>query len=698
MKNFYKVSLRILNKSRRNIAGKIRTAFGALRRAEHIFMVLSAIMIGILGAFGAILFRFMIKYSQELFWGTSDFSAGNMEQFPFWLIALLPLIGGLLVGPLVHFVAREVRGSGIPEVMESVAIKGGSIRMRVAAIKSLAAALTIGSGGSAGREGPIVQIGSAIGSLYGQFMTVSTRRLRTFVACGASAGIAATFNAPIAGALFAVEIILGEYAVAQFSPIVISSVVATVISRHYIGDFPAFHVPDYELISAYEFIPYIVLGILSGIVAVFFIKTIYKTQDWFDLFKIPAWLKPAAGGLLVGLIAINFPQVLGVGYESINDALWGKDISWLLIALLFLKIIATSATLGSGGSGGIFAPSLFIGAMLGSFVGLQAGSLYPELTANPGAYALVGMGAVVAAATHAPITAILIIFELTNDYKIIPPLMVSVIIGVLVATYIKKESIYSMKLLRRGINISEGRDLNVMRSLWVKDVLTKNVQTIKTSSTFQELIQFMVASNHHEYFMVDENGKLAGTFSINEIKEFLKDEDYLSGLVIAADIAHPPLAFLMPDDNLDLVMHNFGRFNVDELPVVDDKINHHFIGTVQRKDVIDAYNREIFKTDLVGGVHSIVSAVSSEREIELSEGYKICEVDPPGIFLGKSLKETNIRAKYGVEVILIRKLVEQKEGIQDRPGAIPTPDYVIEQGDTLLVLGDDKAIQKLRRG
>ncbi len=527
MENILKTGLKNLKSFRKKIIAKTRTAFGALRRAEHIFMVLSAIVIGILGAFGAILFRFLIKYSQELFWGTSDFSAGNMEQFPFWMIALLPLIGGLLVGPLVHFVAREVRGSGIPEVMESVAIKGGSIRTRVAVIKSLAAALTIGSGGSAGREGPIVQIGSAIGSILGKFISVSTRRLRTFVACGAAAGIAATFNAPIAGALFAVEIILGEYAVAQFSPIVISSVVATVISRHYIGDFPAFHVPGYELVSAYEFIPYLLLGILAGLVAVLFIKTIYKTQDWFDLFKIPHWLKPAAGGLLVGIIAIGFPQILGVGYESINDALWGKDLSWLLIALLFLKIVATSATLGSGGSGGIFAPSLFIGAMLGSFVGMQAGNLYPEFTATPGAYALVGMGAVVAAATHAPITAILIIFELTNDYKIIPPLMVSVIIGVLVATYLKKESIYSMKLIRRGVNIFEGKDLNVMRSLAVKDVLTTDVLTIKTNDSFQDLIKFMISSSHYEYFMIDANNRLSGTFSINEIKEFLQDEAYL---------------------------------------------------------------------------------------------------------------------------------------------------------------------------
>ncbi|MCB0284121.1 MAG: chloride channel protein [Calditrichae bacterium] len=677
---------------------RLRSAFGILRRAEHIFMVMSAIVIGILGALGAILFRFMIKYAQELFFGSSDFSTANLEQIPFWLIISLPVLGGLLVGPLVHFVAWEVRGSGIPEVMESVAVRGGSIRPRVAIVKSIAAAITIGSGGSAGREGPIVQIGSAIGSVFGQFLAVSARHLRTFVACGAAAGIAATFNAPIAGALFAVEIILGEYAVAQFSPIVISSVVATVISRHYIGDFPAFHVPGYQLVSAWEFIPYVLLGILSGIVAVFFIKSIYKTQDIFDNLKVPGWLKPAIGGLIVGAIAIPFRQVLGVGYESINDALWGKDLSWLLIVLLVLKIIATSATLGAGGSGGIFAPSLFIGAMLGSFVGLQAHSFYPGLMANAGAFALVGMGAMVAATTHAPITAILIIFELTNDYKIIPPLMVSAIIAVLLATWLKKESIYTMKLVRRGVNIFEGRDINILRSLYVRDVLNKDIETIRANSSFHEMIQLMVSSSHHEYFLVDNNNRLTGTFSIDEIKEFLKDENYLSGLVIAADIAHPPSAYLLPDDNLDLVMHNFGRYNVDELPVVTDNESKTFLGIVQRKDVIDAYNKEIFKADLVGGVHSVVSAVSSEREIELSEGFKLSEIDPPGNFIGKTLKETDLRSKYGVEVILIRKKGQAKGSMSNRPGAIPSPDYVIEQGDTFLVLANAAALAKFRNG
>jgi CIC family chloride channel protein len=684
-------------KFRRRLSSTITELLGSLRRVDHIFMVLAAIIIGILGAFGAIGFRYIIKFAHRIFFQTWEYSLGIVEGMDWWMRILIPVIGGLVVGPIVHFIAKEVRGSGVPEVMESVATLGGSIRARVVIAKAFAAAITIGSGGSAGREGPIIQIGSAIGSAFGQFLSVSARRLRTFVACGAAAGIAATFNAPIAGALFAVEVILGDFAVTQFSPIVISSVVATVISRHFIGDFPAFRVPEYEAVSAFEFIPYTLLGILAGLLGVLFILSVYKSQDVFDKIKLPPYLKPALGGFLVGAIAIYLPQVYGVGYESINEALWGRDISWLLFFLIFAKIAATSFTLGSGGSGGIFAPSLFIGAMLGSLLGKQFHTFYPELTADAGAYALVGMGAMVSATTHAPISAILIIFELTNDYKIIPPLMVACIISVLLAIYIKKESIYTMKLVRRGLNIFEGKDINLLKSLNVENVLNKDVQTVTDNCPFSDLINYMINSNHQEFFVVNQKKELIGQISVVQLKEFLKDEDYLSGIVIAADIANQPTAILYKNDNLDLVMHQFGRYDIDELPVLESRANKVLIGVVRRKDVIDAYNREIFKWDLAGGFHSVITAVQKERKVELADGYSLTEIEPPDSFIGKTLREINIRANYGLEVILIKNIQEDESSISNRPGALAKPDYVIKRGDKLLVLGDFLSVEKLSK-
>ena len=385
-----------------------------------------------------------------------------------------------------------------------------------------------------------------------------------------------------------------------------------------------------------------------------------------------------------------------MGYESINDALWGRDVRWLLAVLILAKIVATSATLGFGGSGGVFAPSLFVGAMLGSLIGKQVNLLYPEITADAGAYALVGMGAVVAGTTHAPISAILIIFELTNDYRIIAPLMVACIISVLLATYLKKESMYTMKLVRRGMKIFEGKDINILRGMRVKDILNKEIEIISGNCSYPELVRRMISSHHQDYFVVKTNGEFLGTISMIEVKEFLKEEDHLKGLVIAADIAHPPLAVLSLEDNLDLVMHNFGRFNVDELPVLDGKNRKKLVGSVLRKDVIDAYNKEIFKRDLAGGMHSVVTAATKDRTVELAEGYCMLELDPPDGFIGKSLRQLNIRSRYGIEVILIRKPVQDKKGIPNRPGALPMPDYVIQAGDKLLVMGSRKDIETVR--
>lgn len=685
-----------LYRLRRKFIRRLSVAFSGLRNAENLFMVLSAVIIGSLGAAGAIGFRKLTSLIQQVFFQTEFFSTATVADLPWWLCLLLPAIGGLLVGPITHFWAREVRGSGIPEVMESVAVRGGLIRQRVLPLKMLAGAITIGSGGSAGREGPIVQIGSALGSIYGQWLSTSPRRIRTFVACGAAAGIAATFNAPIAGALFAVEVIIGNFVVTQFSPIVISSVVATVISRHFLGDLPAFEVPSYQLVSAYEFLPYTLLGLLAGLMAVLFQKSLYYSNDRFDALPVPDYIKPAIGGLGVGAIAIVYPQVFGVGYDAINNALWGANISLYFALMVIAKILATSLTLGSGGSGGIFAPSLMIGAILGSLVGWMAAYFLPGETASYGAYAMVGMGAVVAGTTHAPISAILILFELTNDYHIIAPLMISCILSVLLSTYLKKESIYTEKLVRRGLNIFEGRDINILRSILVNEVLTRDIEKVPGNATYAELIRLMIQSPHQEYFVVDNNQKLKGVISAMELRQFLKDEDYLSGLVIAADIAHQPRACFYLGDNLDLVMHQFGRHNVDELPVLHSREDPTLIGSIQRIDVINAYNQQIFKWDLAGGMHSVVTAVSKEREIELAEGYRLVEIDPPDGFVGKSLKELNARARYGIEVILIRQESSDSRGLPNRPGRIPTPDYRIQHTDKLLVMAEAKNLKYLR--
>ena len=354
------------------------------KQAEHSFMVFLAVVVGCLGGIGAILFRKLINAVQLASWGDLPFSLELVRSHPGWFIVLVPTLGGLIVGPMVHFFAREAKGHGVPEVMEALTRHAGVMRPRLVIVKSLASAVSIGTGGSVGREGPIVQIGSALASSVGQLLKLSGARLCTLVGCGAAAGIAATFNAPIAGPLFAAEVILGEFTVTQFTPVVISSVVATVISRHFLGDVPAFVVPEYYLNSAWELGIYAVLGVVAAVVSLGFIRFLYLAEDAADRLSIPPWIVPALGGAAVGCIGLAYPQVFGVGYETIEHALRGDLALGLLGVLLLLKILATSVTIGSGGSGGVFAPSLFIGAMTGGTVGTLAHLWVPEVAVVPG--------------------------------------------------------------------------------------------------------------------------------------------------------------------------------------------------------------------------------------------------------------------------------------------------------------------------
>jgi CIC family chloride channel protein len=550
-------------------------------------------LVGFIGGLGAVAFRYLIGLFQTLIYGDGADLATIVQGLPWWKVVLGPALGGALVGPLVYFLAREAKGHGVPEVMDAVARQGGLIRKRVVVVKTLASALCIGSGGSVGREGPIVQIGSAAGSSLGQILRLSKGEMRVLVACGAAAGIAATFNAPIAGAIFALEIILADFALPTFTPIILSSVIATVVSRAFLGDYPAFRVPPYQLESPWEISFYCILGLLAGLVAVLFIVTLYKSEDLWDNWKIPDYVKASLGGIVIGIIALKFPQIMAVGYDSIGKALVNQEVWTVLVLLIPLKILATSITIGSGGSGGIFAPSLFIGAMLGGAFGSAVHALFPGITANPGAYAIVGMGAVVAGTTHAPIQAFLIIFELTQDYWIIPPLMICCVLATFVSRGIKRESIYTLKLLRRGIDIEAGRDVNVLKSMLVQDFMTWRPETVQESMPLRELIQILPFSQHTSFPVVDVNGHLVGMLSLRDFREAVFEES-LRDVVIARDIATIPAISVTTEDNLATALTLINEHAIERLPVTQDGDSpKKVVGILSQRDIMSAYNRAL---------------------------------------------------------------------------------------------------------
>src|SRR4051812_41824475 len=422
-----------------------------------------ALLVGTGAGLAAVTFRWLITHAGLVFTGYPDYSAVGPHGHPGhrwlpwtggWFLLLAPVAGGLLYGPLVHRFAREARGHGVPEVMNAVSQRGGRIPGKVAVVKALASAICIGSGGSVGREGPIVQIGSALGSRLGQLLKLPESRLRVLVACGAAGGIAATFNAPIAGVFFALELLLVNFAAEAFGLVVLSAVTASVIGRALLGDAPFLHLPAFALRDPREYLFYALLGLVAGSVGVLFTRVLYAVEDACDwAWRGPEWARPAVGGLLLGGLLLVLPQMYGVGYPVLQAGVEGRYALGFLLVLLLAKMIATSLTIGIGGSGGVFAPSLFCGAMLGAAVGIVAQHVAPGVVGPSGAYALVGMGAVFAGAARAPITAVLILVELSGEYTIVLPLMLAIVLATAVSKALARDTVYTLKLRRRGIDL-----------------------------------------------------------------------------------------------------------------------------------------------------------------------------------------------------------------------------------------------------
>jgi len=581
-------------------------------RLTHLPEVIShlgpAFLVGLGGGIGAIIFRSLIDAVTHFsFTWLPDVTRNWGAAY----LIIAPAVGGLLVGLLITFFAPEAKGHGVPEVMEAVALHGGAIRPIVVLIKSLASSLSIGSGGSVGREGPIVQIGAALGSTIGQKLHFSEERIRNLVGCGAAAGIAATFNAPIAGFIFAMEVILGDFGVQNFSSVAIASVTSAVIGRIAFGDVPAFGVPEYALQTLWEYPLYIVLGIAAAVIGVAYVRSVYAAEDLFDNIKsIPAYIKPAIGGVLLGLLALLYlnlfplegttvPHIYGVGYETIEQALLGKVTIGAALAFMLLKILSTGLTIGSGGSGGIFAPSLFIGATLGAATGAGLHLLFPGALGPVGAYALVGMGAVFAAAAHAPITAVLILFELTDDYRIILPLLLAAgIASVLSHQWMKGESIYTLKLSRRGVRLQFGRDTDLMETIQVRHVINSQPVTVNHAFKAKGLAELFLQTNRHAFPILDEARQMCGMVSLSDLRR-VKDQENLSDLtVLDIGTASPIVAHL--DDRMRTVLRKMASRDLSCLPVVDSGNPRELLGTVDRSDIITAYEKGLVERKITG--------------------------------------------------------------------------------------------------
>jgi CIC family chloride channel protein len=518
----------------------MRDRVRALPGYESNVLAVTAVFVGVLAGVGAVILELLLRLFGKLFLGAETAVGTDALR-----VLIAPVVGGLLAGPMIARGAQEAKGHGVPEVMEAVAVKGGRIRGRVAIVKTLASALTIGSGGSAGREGPIVQVGATLGSTAGQLLRMSESRIRLLVACGAAGGISAAFNAPLAGVFFALEIILQRFSARGFATVVLSAVTASVIWRSAFGNQPVLNVPAFGLRNPVE-----LLG-------------------------------------LVGLATLELGHgsvAYGSGLPGINLALGGGLVWWVLLALFAAKLAATSLTLGSGASGGVFAPSLFMGAMLGAAFGQGVHALFPGMTAGAGAYAMVGMAAVFAGAAHAPISSILILFEMTNDYRIILPLMLACIVATLTASVLLPDSIYTLKIRRKGVELTEGRERHLLERTPVSRATLPDVVTVPSPTTLERARRLMQEQATDRLLVVADGDRLVGVLRA----ERLADTDDRTGDDPVDDLVED-YPVVTPQESIDDALRKLAPRGLPMVPVVADQATRRVIGLVTRDSLLTAY-------------------------------------------------------------------------------------------------------------
>ncbi len=549
----------------------------ALRHREsHVFLILSMVI----GAVTGLAVVAFIVLTERL----------GMRLYPVqgapWRRLLFPVAGSLAIGYLLYRFFPNARGSGVPQTKAALFARDGRITLRTVLGKFFCTSATLASGIPLGREGPSVQVGAGIGSVLGRALGLSTEQVKNLIPVGAAAAIAAAFNTPLAAVVFALEEIMGDLNAPMMGGVVLASATAWIVLRIILGDHPLFIVPQYHLVSSAEFAIYAVLGVAGGVVSAIFTRLLLGMRAWFlRLPRKTLWLQPVAGGLLVGLMGWFVPQVLGVGYGFVGDALNGRMAFHLMLLLLLLKLFAVTTSYASGNAGGIFGPSLFLGAMVGGVVGTAAHHLFPLTTAAPGAYALVGMGAVFAGVVRTPMTSVLIIFEMTQDYAVIVPLMIANLVSLFVASLMQHEPIYEALAVQDGIHLPSARTRQRLDQHTVAGIMKEPANLLDAGITVREALGRIRASGLRSALVTDQRG-VVGVITQSQL-EIEVDENY--GTVLDDLMVQPLFPHMHADQGLDLALDRMGSNQIDLLPVVSRVNVHQLIGIVTLQDVLDAY-------------------------------------------------------------------------------------------------------------
>lgn len=644
--------------------------------SETVVMFVLAIVVGVTTGAGVWIFKQLIEIAHYLFF---DVLGTALSPLGGWTVLFLPALGGLIVGVLLYLFVGEERHHGVAGIMEAVALAGGRLRYRRIPVKTVAASISIGAGASVGPEDPSVQIGANLGSFFGQILRQSDDRTRTLVAAGSAGAIAAAFNAPIAGIFFALELIIGELSGGLFGSVALAAVISAVYTQALSGAEPAFHIPAYEFNSPLELPLYLLLGMLAGLVSALYIRALYKAHDVFHELKVPRWIKPTIAGVIVGMVGIFLPQIFGVGYSTIEQILNGQSFSLgLLLALLIAKLILTPISIGGGFSGGVFAPSLFLGATLGAAFGTIVQVAIPGYPIVPAAFALVGMAAVLAGAVHAPLTAILLLFEMTNDYRIILPLMFAVVVSLIVSQRLQHDSVYEHGLARKGIRLQRGRDVELLDTITVAEVMQTETQALNEAQPLTVAADIFAQTRHHGLPVIDAHGELCGILTVQDIERIESDGETA---VTIGQACTRELLTAFPDETIGTALRRMSARDVGRLPVVARDNRRQLLGVLRRTDLVRAYDIALTRRTTLR---------HTAQQVRL------------GLFSGAQTIEARIEAGAPCANQRVSEVSWPRECVlasvrRGRQTLIPHGDTVLRAGDVLVAVVEGEAREQVHR-
>lgn len=567
---------------------------GRLLRQDHIRLGVLSVVVGVAAAFAAILFREGIELFQSLFLGfRGEWVASFAAAQPWWRIMLAPAAGGVLIGLLIQYAMPGGSAKGVPDVIEASALRGGRIGVRGGLGSAVLCALSLGSGASVGREGPAVHLGATIASWLSRRIGLGRSSVRVLLGCGVASAVSASFNAPMAGAFFALEVVIGHYGLQAFAPIVVASVLGAIVSRMHFGDFPAFTVPGVVEVSVFEYPAFILLGLCSAAVAILFVRSVDWAEWATTRFAAPRFVRTGAAGLAIGLIALLVPEVLGVGYEATDLAIQAQYGFWMLVLLLVAKMAATAIALGGGFPGGVFSPALFLGAMLGGAFGIVAEMPFPQHAAGAGAYTLIGMASVAAGVLGAPISTVLMLFEMTGDYQVTIAAMVAVAVSSLVTRQALGHSFFTWQLAKRGLTIKGGHEVGILQEIKVRSLLRTDQETVGPDDDIVELRAHLLKAPQAELFVVEDR-KLLGILTLADLGSAAFDLETRKGPTAREAMrADPP--FLSAEDDLEAAVKLFAQIEEGLLPVVEDRRTKRLIGCLHERDAMRAYNKALIR-------------------------------------------------------------------------------------------------------